>query len=360
MWLSQLSMDDAAELATASLGLDESVSLFSTEGLAESIRRTASFMCPTSPGRITDAIAGALKPLAPGNLEREQIKEVIEVLASSDLLELREGSAHGSRLLYLAPPSYVEKEPGTYLLAGVRANGAPILDADLSELVEHDGPARFIQLPPADADSELQANNLRPISRRSWVAAPTQESAEAYVGRYTRRLRAALKAGQLQEVELIDPSSSVRYYRGRWRAPQSSDTGIFVARRPQAYGADLWCVMSFESGLPDRVLELPVSDPVVPGRDQAWRLQAAIDATNGRPQLLRISRSRKPVNEAVFDFFAPLPGFAERYMELVGRPIERRSGALFSFQVPARVAQDARNFIADMLWIRTEETQDDI
>lgn len=361
MQLVQLSRDGAEALSVASLGLEESVSLFSTEGLAESIRRTASFMCPTSPGRIVDAVTGALKPLSVDALERERVKDVLDhLLAHGDLLELREGSGYSSRLLYLAPPSYVEKEPGTYLLAGLRANGARIIEEDLSGLVEHDGPARLIQLSPSEADDELQAHGLHPVSRESWVSAPTPESAETFVGRYTRRLGKALKAGYLENVQILDPSTNVRYYRARWREPGPADNGVFVARRAQAYGADLWCVISFDSGTPDRVLELPVRDPVVPGRDEAWRLQAAIDAANGRPQLFRMTRLQQPADEVVCDFFGPLPGFAERYMELVGRPIERSRGALFSFQVPAQVSRDVRNFLTDMLWMRPEETKDGV
>ena len=51
------------------------------------------------------------------------------------------------------------------------------------------------------------------------------------------------------------------------------------------------------------------------------------------------------------EFFSPIPGFAERYLELVGLPLPRATGSLFSFRVPAGAMPDLKRLLADMLWM---------
>ena len=117
----------------ATLGLDaDAIGLSSPEGLATSLRRAASFMCPTSPGRLVDAVLGALKPLHGDDLKRDELVDLLDqLMASGDLLELRHEGGQSTRLLYLAPPTYIERVPGTHLLMGVRPFGAPLIGDQL-------------------------------------------------------------------------------------------------------------------------------------------------------------------------------------------------------------------------------------
>jgi hypothetical protein len=165
----------------------------------------------------------------------------------------------------------------------------------------------------------------------------------------------AAEAGRLDGLSLLDPTSKVRYYKGRWRSPNATDRGIFVARRPQAYGADLWCLVRIDAGAPQRLLEFPVNDPVVPGRDEAWRYQAAVDALRGTPQQFRLRRGPSPSADVTIHFFSPLPGFAERYVQLAGLALGQSPGTLFSFRLPAGAVGDVTAFLTEMLWMTYEE-----
>lgn len=338
MKLTKQTADTASYLAVETLGLDpDAVGLTSTEGVAVSLRRAASFMCPTSPGRLVDAVLGALRPLDGDDLQRDEVVELLDLLVSSgDLLELRHESGRSTRLLFLAPPSFIERVPGTYLLMGVRPFGAPLISDELAGAIEYEGHTRLLTLEPADYEKELRARGLQQVPKKRWIASPSVEAPADLIKQHRSRLNVAADAGELEGLQLLDPATKVRYYRGRWRTPAATDTGDFLARRPQAYGADLWCLVRCEAGVPMRILEFPVADPVVPGRDEAWRYQAAIDALRGTPQEFRIRRGARPSDDAILDFFSPLPGFAERYVQFAGLALGKSTGSLFSFRLPLR------------------------
>ncbi|MET8528922.1 hypothetical protein [Micromonospora sp. NPDC005172] len=355
MKLTRLSPDEASRIAIATLRMDaESVDLGSREGVAASLRRAASFMCPTSPSRLIGAVLDAIRPVSACELGRDDVVDVLELLvASGDLLELRRDSGRSTRLLYLAPPSYIERVPGTYLLMGIRPYGAPLIEDELALNIDYENHTRVLKLDPSNARPRLATLGLQSLPKDRWVASPASEPPAELVGRYRARLDAAGQAGQLDGLSILDPSSSVRYYRGRWRSPAPSDAHDFIARRPQAYGADLWCLLRLQAGVAQRLIELPVDDPLASGRDEAWRYQAAADALAGVRQLFRIRRGATP--DAIFDFFSPLPGFTERYMQLVGLSLGKTPGALFSYRVPHSATGDVAAFLADMLWMAQEE-----
>lgn len=357
MKLTKLTPSAASMLAVATLGLDEgSIGLTSAEGVAVSLRRAASFMCPTSPSRLVDAVLGAVHPIHGDELKREDLMTVLDQLvASGDLLELRQESTQSTRLLYLAPPSYIERVPGTYILMGVRPFGAPLIGDELAESIEHESHTRILKCDPARAESEMRSRGLHGVPRDQWVSRPGVETPAELITRYGGRLDVAGEAGQLNDLVLLDPIKKVRYYKGRWRSPADSDNGDFVARRPQAYGADLWCLIRFVNGTPQRLIEFPVHDPVVPGRDEAWRYQAAIDALRGTPQQFRLRWGARASDDVTLDFFSPLPGFAERYVQFAGLALGKTPGVLYSFRLPSRAVADVKKFLTDMLWMTFEE-----
>ncbi|ROP37218.1 uncharacterized protein DUF3893 [Saccharothrix texasensis] len=47
-------------------------------------------------------------------------------------------------MLYLAPPSFIERGPGHYLLLGIRPFGAPLIQDDLAGEIDYEGHTRLI------------------------------------------------------------------------------------------------------------------------------------------------------------------------------------------------------------------------
>lgn len=355
MNVAPLSGQEVTKRAVRALGLDETATdLFSTEALCASLRRAASFLCPATPRQLVDVVLETLTPLdRSSSTSREHVAEQLDLLVSmGDLVELPRQGDSGTRQLYLGPPSYVTKAPGQYLLLGVRPMGAPLIDESVGAEMQYETHTRFLELDREVTPARLLAAELYEIRREHWLKPPAQEAAAAVVAAMRQRLDWAPASGRAEGLTIIDPVSSVRYYRGRRRTPVADDSGDFVARRPQAYGADLWCLVRIEHGMPRALVDLPVDDPAVPGCDEAWRLQAAIDRVAGRPQLMRVRPVAGVRNSRILDLFGPVPAWAQRYLELVGMPVTRARGALISYRVPTSVIDQVIEFFAGMLWMR--------
>lgn len=353
MILSSLTVPEGSKLSVRALGLDaELIELTSQEGIAASLRRAASFMCPTSPSRLINAVLAVLRPLAPDEaIARDQLADLLDLLiAAGELLELRHGIESSVRLLYLGSPSYIERHPGAYLLLGVRPFGTSLLDSELSAQVEREGHTRTLRLEPATADRRLLSAGLQRIERERWVASPRTEDAVSLVERIRGRLDVSGASGDIEDLQVLDPATPVRYYRGRWRSPKPGDDGNFVARRPQAYGADLWCLVRIVDGASTKMVEFPVDDLLVPGRDEAWRMQMAVDSLRGLPQRYRADPAASD-DATVVKFFSPIPGFAERYLQLVGLALSGVTGALFAFRVPNGAMPALEHLLTGMLWM---------
>jgi hypothetical protein len=347
---------ECRELAVRTLDVDEVADLFSAEGLAASLRRAASFLCPASPRQLIDAVLEAVRPLHEGTgLAREDLADLLDLLVSGgDLLELRQPGDGPGRLLYLGPPSYVERRAGQYLLLGIRPFAAPLISSELAGEIQYEGHTRTIDLPPDEGAAQLAELGLHMIRRRQWARLPAEMPAGELIRRTRERISASGPAGVVDGLTVIDPAAKVTYYRGRWRPLKPADCGLFVARRPQAYGADLWCAALIDDGAPRRLLDLPADDPAAPAHDEAWRLQAALDAAAGRPQVFRIggtSGAGASAGRAV-DFFSPLPRWAERYLQLTGMAIPRSLGALCSYRVAEGSIPGLARLLEDMLWMR--------
>jgi hypothetical protein len=360
MGITTRTIDEVTALSVAALGLDHELFLLEyQEAICASLRRAASFLCPTTPRTLVDAVREALEGIVTELPSRDDLMGWLDqMISGGDLIELADPThGHASRLLFLGPPSFVEKEPGRYLIAGTRPYGAALVPPDIA--VEYEGHARTAVLDHAEAEARLREAGLHRVSISQWLGRPAAMTAREYLIEFERRLDVAMAAGFVDGLTIIDPDTSNTYYRGRWRSPAAGDGGDFVGRRPQAYGADLWCVVRLHDGAPDRLLDLPVDTAAGPGRDDAWRIQAAIDAERQTPPTYRVQPipGSTPANENILDFFAPLPTWAERYLELSGISVERSTGALFSYRIPTSSLAPIESVLSDTLWInRTDGT----
>lgn len=346
---------DVSASAVAMLRMDaEATDLFTPEALACALRRAASFLCPATSAQLVTAVRDVLFPLVErgGDLARDDLVDVVESLISTgDLLELRQAATRAGRLLYLGPPAFVTKVPGEYLVFGVRPDDRPLIDDDRARL-DYEGHLRVLRAEPEVAHEILAAAELHEVRLDRWLPQPRRTDASRFVAEYRTRLDAARSSGPVEGLEVLDPGRPVRFYRGRWRPVSPEDSGDFVARRPQAYGANAWCLVRIEGGHPQRLIDLPAQDPGALARDEAWRLQAAIDAERGVPQLWR--RRLIPGREGayVLDLFGPVPSWAERHLGVLGTPRDRSQGALFSYQFEGAAIETAEGVLTDMLWMR--------
>ncbi|WP_315068025.1 hypothetical protein [uncultured Microbacterium sp.] len=352
MRLSTRTVDEISEMALATLGLvGQGVSMNSPEAIAASVRRIASLLCPSTPRALIDATVETVAPVLSALPTREELMTIVEQLISSgDLLELRDVEDRPGRLLYLAPPSFVMMSPGRYLVTGIRPLAEPLVGPDLS--VHHVGHLRTVTLDPADAEKVLRAHGLHRVTAPQWIGQPAIVPAAEFLETFSDRLSSARPAGVVAGLTIIDSAAAVWHYRRRWRLPTEADTGDAVGRRPQAYGADHWCVVRLRDGAPVTLVDLPVEATSTPGHDSAWRVQAAIDAVRGNPQMYRVrALPGDPGQDHIVDLFSPLPSWADRYLDLVGMPVDRSVDALFSYRLPITALAGLDAVLTDTLWM---------
>jgi len=121
-----------------------------------------------------------------------------------------------------------------------------------------------------------------------------------------------------------------------------------VARRSQAYGAQLWCYVQLLNGNPERLIDFPIDGSRWRGCDEAWRLQMAIDAQRGEPQWFRVRPG--PGDMRVVEFFSPVPMWARRRWDAVGEPVPS-SGCLFAYRMTETELAEELRFVRDVLWL---------
>jgi hypothetical protein len=350
----QLTTSELHALKVAELSLDPSaVDLTSIEALAGALRRAASFLCPCTAPTLLQAVLQPLRGLVEDlDSTRVSLEDILEAaIAHGDILEQRDvvsaASDTTASMLYAAPPSFVVRQSGAVILLGIASDQLSALPDDLESRIDYVHHVRHLK--PAGSEDlrhELQQLGLIELRYDRWLNPPAVETAERHVARLDALLDAALPSRNIPGLSLLDPDRPVRYYRGRW-VDVRTNTGRFVARRAQAYGADLWCYVQVREGNPERMIDLPVAASRWRGCDEAWRLQMALDARRREPQRFRIRRQGP---SAVLEFFSPVPMWARRRWDAIGEPVSS-SGCLFAYRVSEAELREEIHFMRDVLWL---------
>ncbi len=347
----------------AELGLDSAaLDLTSVEAIAGALRRAASFLCPCAAATL---VRGVVRPLRGMVDDLDVVKglaaDTLEaMIAHGDIHENRELNDDPTNIsttfLYAAPASFVSRQSGATILIGIASDQLSALPDDLEARVEYIAHVRRLSpVPGEDLRAELTQLELIELPYDRWLKAPKAEPPAQHVLSLDQLLDAAQPSRDIPGLALLDPERPVRYYRGRWVEPRSQ-SGRFVARRSQAYGAHLWCYVQLSNGHPERLIDFPNSGSRWRGCDEAWRLQLAIDAQRGEPQRFRVRPG--PGSSAVLELFSPVPMWAKRRWDAVGEAIPR-SGCLFAYRLPAAELDEELLFAHNALWLNElTETSD--
>jgi hypothetical protein len=342
------------------LGLDpEALDLNSPEGLACALRRAANYVCPCSEATLLRAVVGPLRGLV-SDLDaiRYLAEETLEALvAHGDVLEQPEitGADPSARvLLYAAPASFVVRKSGVVLLLGTCTDHLSPLPAELERRIEHLGHVRKLR-PISDTEdlrTELHHAGLIEQTSTTWLKSPKRCTSMHALAAHDQALDAMAPSRDIPGLMLLDPTKPVTYYKGRWTEP-TTQSGRYVARRRQAYGANLWCYVQLAQGQPERMIDFPARGNRWRGCDEAWHLQMAIDATRGVRQRYRVTASGDTV---LLELFSPVPAWARRRWDAIGEPVVVR-GSLFAYRIPRAEIEEERQFAREGLWMEEQATR---
>lgn len=351
--------DEARKIGVENLRLDGNACDFeSPETIAASVRRAAAFLCPCPSSKLIQAVFQAQKFfVADAESFGEKISDALEsVIAYGDLIEeadaITTGEQKRGRILYLRPPSFVWREGGSALLLGIATDDTvlPHLETRI-EFYMHI--RRLRQLDGEDLRSDLKKFGLKELPTEIWnrrKTIPATETPSAHIKTLKTRLKD--NPGELKDARILNPQKDgVRFYKSRWENI-NRQTGFFVARRPQLYGNDLWCCILLENGRPLKMVDLPILDKNSLGRDEAWRLQMAIDAERGNAQV--VSTETLSDSDARIKFYSPIPTWAQRRLDNVGEPVINQD-CLLSYKIPKAESRQEIEFLREKLWLVHEE-----
>lgn len=332
--------DDAATLEHTSNAL-----------IAQSLRRSVFIAAPCSARSARSLVVAALAPLIETQEAfDDRVGSVLEdLIAIGDVLEMRRENTDGSELvLRPAPPSFVMRDDGTFILLGVAGD-------EITPLVN--GPVSFRSsglrtIRPADSSAcklALLDLGLIELTSSMWMHSPATTTADTFLEGWLARLPQAPHPERVEE--LLDTSTPTTFYRGRWRPVRDDDSGVYLARRPQKYGARLWSLVEVKAGLVHRLVDVHSKDARIRDCDEAWRIQAAFDAIAGAPQKVGVIEEEE---STILSFFSPLPAWAVRRLTAIGdqfKPI----GALLGFRIPNQNTNDELRWLEKTLWLARKD-----
>lgn len=325
----------------------------SIEAIAGLLRRSAGFLCPCTEKTITSNVEISLKGLVDDiEATSTMIKETLEALISyGDLLEHQEVSKEDKSsaiLIYTAPPAFVKIRDGSVFLLGILPDRITLLSDELeSKIVYKKHMRRLYAEGNTDLPSELIQLGFFELPLNTWLKAPKVQTASSNISRINRMLDEASPSGEIPGLMALDSSKSANYYRGRWVSPDKL-SGRFIARRKQLYGADIWCYVELDAGVPQKFIDFPIRGSIWRGCDEAWFLQAAIDFSLDRPQKYRLRPDLD--GSAIIDLFAPVPVWIRRQLDALGEQVDS-SGCLFSYLFRKNDIIEVVKFIKDRLWL---------
>jgi hypothetical protein len=324
----------------------------SIEAIAASLRRAAGFECPCPQRVLVQAVFDSLEEIVEDTQFREVVEDTVEALiAYGDLLdELEVGEVERSvrsKVIYAAPPSFICRQDGSVFLIGIAPDhNSALLEKLEKRIVYRNHVRRVTPEPGEDLQIELTRLGLSELSTEVWLKqAPPNESSADYLKRIASKLRQSI--GTINELTILNSARSVDHYRRRWEEVKDQ-TGLFVARRPQAYGNDLWCYVELDRGQAVKLIDLPVDGKGLRGCDEAWRLQLAIDAERGDPQRFRVVSFDSIHN--IVEFYSPVPSWASRRWDFIGEPTTQ-TGALFAYKFAASETAEEIEFMKRRMWL---------
>lgn len=344
---------DAAIAATAqSLALPPSVierGVISRPLIAQSLRRIVYLSAPCSYRAARSLASSSLAPLSDDVAALEEcISEMLDdLVATGDLLEMRrEGADRNEIVLRPAPPAFVRRNDGSFILLGVAGDEITPLDQRLVSYRQ----SGLRMLAPDDGYAcarDLEALGLLELPPTSWLHSPAQEDAKSVLAEWRARLPADKKPEKIEELEVLDRTAPLDFYKGRWTALSAKHVGVFLARRKQRYGARLWSLVDVGGGVVQRLVDIHAKDARMRDCDEAWRLLAAWDAVEGTPQGIGI---RSDDTTGILSFGSPLPAWVVRRLSLIGERVPA-SRAWLAFEVPTENLHEEVRWLEEMLWL---------
>lgn len=345
------SCDEARKATALSLELPVDLLFIDDETLiAQSLRRAVVFLAPCSRAALTQAVAEALQPLTTSALPdfKEKIRAVLDSLcAVGDIVELATPEATNPNAppqhLWSAPPSFVSTPGGRIYLLGSKGDAITFIPDNLVESVQYSRRIRFIATNDQELESVLVDYGLFSMTAREWVRRPSACKPDEFLLASLTKLNR--QPDTIEDLSVL--SGSGRFYRSRWRPLAPEHDGVYIAKRPQRFGADRWCLVQATNGRITKLSDVFATHSRERACDRAWMLQHALAAKNGTPENFRISRMEANLR---LSLFFPIPNWAEKYILLMAEKVDAQD-ALMCFEFTESGREHILELLETGLWM---------
>jgi hypothetical protein len=355
--ISALSPQQAVASAARSLFVasSEHADTLTNELIAQALRRGVYILAPCASHELVRAVTQSFVGIG---VEKEQLAERVDALledliAYGDILEMRRAledawTASNAFLLRPAPPSFVARRNSSIAILGVAGDQITPLTGEVESRLVHRGVLRILPGEDKGLPNLLRGLGLLELPEKTWLRVPRVEGAAEHIAAWRALLAREPLSSAIEGLRILDTARPPTFYRDRWREPSRQHDGLFVARRPQRYGTELWCLVDLEKGTPRRCKDLAAAGDRVRPCDVAWRIQSALDFAVGKPQQFR--RGAGTSSNSILRFFSPLPSWAERYLS-VGGTKQKAERSLFSYAVSDADVENECKFLRELLWM---------
>ena len=324
------------------------------ETLGTLIRRIAGITCPISRTHLKHHMVLSLLRLAGDkpSLEKRVDAAIEALLVCGDIIQLSSRDTYepddGEGFIYTAPPSFLQRDSGRILIIGVGFDDATFLPDSHLNRISFKNFSRFID-PVSDEDLPkiLLELGLRQINRQTWVTAPIAETSGKHLQCFKDILVRDGGSADIPELCIYSPDNSCTTYHQGWM-PLGKQTGLYIARRPQAYGSAIWCFIEVVQGKVNGIVDFPIKGSRLRGCDTAWRLQHAIDANINQALNYYLEKFEDKIQ---LNFKIPIPLWAQQRLVLMGQLVPPSRGNVLAFQIPASESATEEKFLQEHLWL---------
>lgn len=349
----------AEHIALDGLGLESgSFTLLSPETLCALLRRAGCFNCPCPPSTLIRTVLATINGIRDDQSSRDLLPELLDDMISyGDFFESKDLEATSpARLVYVSPPAFVEVTPGRCFIMGISTDDQQILPQDMEAQLQFRRHIRVLQSTQiSDVRFKLLTLGFKQRPLEDWIRAPKLRSADDHIREYDGDIERSVRPGSVEDLVILNTETRVNFYNGRW-APLKRQTGRFIARRPQPFGAPLWSVLEVSDGKLIHLVDLPLHETSWRACDEAWHLQQALDAQAGHPQIFRV-RQTGTSESVTIDLFSPIPAWAQRRWECVGARVPCLH-SLLAYQFDPEIAPTEIQFAHDRMWMSHPNKED--
>ncbi len=327
--------------------------------VGQAIRRAVNILAPCARHELERGVRHSLWGFG---VQPDRVDDLVEstleaLIVYGDILEIRVNSHDdwgiSKFVLRPAAPFFVQRKDGVIVILGVAGDVITPLTEELTARLLYRESLRVLMPMQGEALAlSLRDLGLIELDENSWLRIPSKETYKDHATAWIKRLKGEPVSADIEGLVICDAVRSSRFYPDRWVQPGTNYTGPYVARRPQRYGSNLWCLAELQAGKVVRFLDLFAPGDRNRACDIAWRIQMALDSSSGRPQTYQ---RRRGAGHDVFDFFSPIPSWAERRLALSGRRLKGER-CLFSYEIPSSAVEAEGAFLRDTLWLTPSAT----